>query len=173
MKAAVGLGIAMIVGAFVWASFRHQSLLTDLRPSALWQVGPGMIVGALFAWITWILGKRLSAMRQIVRMLESALDLNAMTFRHVILFSLLAAIPEEILFRGALQTEAGLIVAAVVFGTLHALTRAYFVFATAAGLALGLLYILGGSLWMPIGAHFAVDVVTFMLLLQRQQHYLD
>ena len=94
-----------------------------------------------------------------------------MTFRHVLGFSLLAAVPEEILFRGALQPELGLLLAALIFGGLHALTRLYFVYATLAGLLLGALFLLSGTLWAPIGAHFAIDFVMFLLLLQRRHHF--
>ncbi len=173
LKAGAALGVVMLVAAFAWVNLaRGDNLLDALRPAEAWQLLPGLAAGAGFAWLVWALGRRLHAIRAIVRLLEEMLDLSAITFRHVLLFSLLAAVPEELLFRGAMQASLGLLVTAVIFGALHALTRVYFVYATVAGLFLGGLALLSGQLWLPIGAHFAIDFVTFMLLLQRQQHYL-
>ncbi|MBN2469360.1 MAG: CPBP family intramembrane metalloprotease [Anaerolineae bacterium] len=174
LKAGAALGVVMLAAAFAWVNLaRQENLLDALRPDTAWQLGPGLAAGAAFAWGVWVLGRRLQAIRSIVRLLEEMLDLNAITFRHVLLFSLLAAVPEELLFRGAVQASLGLVAAAVIFGALHALTRFYFVYATIAGLFLGGLALLSGQLWLPIGAHFAIDFITFMLLLQRQQHYVN
>jgi len=104
-----------------------------------------------------------------MHLIEQTIDLSKLHLHHVLLLSVLAAVPEEMLFRGAVQTSLGLLAAALIFGALHAVTRLYFVYATVAGLLLGLLYLLGGSLWLPIGAHFAVDTVMFLLMLQRQR----
>jgi membrane protease YdiL (CAAX protease family) len=167
------LGVIMIAAAFMWVNLgRGGNLLEALRPADAWQLLPGLAAGTGFAWLVWVLGRRLQAIRAIVRLLEDMLDLSAITFQHVLLFSLLAAIPEELLFRGAMQTSLGLLAAAVIFGALHALTRFYFVYATVAGLFLGGLALLSGQLWLSIGAHFAIDFVIFMLMLQRQQHHI-
>lgn len=172
MRAAIALGAVMIIVAVVWVNgLRRENIWAALRLADLWQVLPGVIAGAAFAAIVWRLGQRFRATHRIVRLIEQTLDLSALRFRHVLLFSLLAAIPEEMLFRGAVQASLGLLAAAVIFGVLHALTRLYFIYATGAGLFLGVLYLLGGSLWMPIGAHFAIDLVMFLLLLQRQRHH--
>lgn len=172
MRAAIALGAVMIIVTVVWVNgLRRENIWAALRLADLWQVLPGVIAGAAFAAIVWRLGQRFRATHRIVRLIEQTLDLSALRFRHVLLFSLLAAVPEEMLFRGAVQASLGLLTAAVIFGVLHALTRLYFIYATAAGVLLGALYLLGGSLWMPIGAHFAIDLVMFLLLLQRQRHH--
>lgn len=171
IKAGAGLGLLMIVIAIIWVNgFRGENLALQLLPGDSWQLIPGVAIGTVFAGLVWVLGKRLSATREIVALLEATLDLSKIKFHHVVMISLLAAIPEELLFRGAVQASVGVIVASVIFGALHGLTRLYFAYATFAGLVLGALFIIGGSLWMPIGAHFAIDFVMFMLLLQREQH---
>ncbi len=171
LRAAVALGAGMILLALGWARFvRQGDLGTALRPADLVWLAPGLAIGAAFAGIVWQAGQRLDASRQVVRLLEETIDLKAMRFQHILWFSLLAAFPEEILFRGVVQVELGLPIAALIFGALHALTRLYFVYATTAGLLLGALFALSGTLWAPIGAHFAIDLVTFLLLLQRQNH---
>lgn len=172
IKAGAGLGIFMVIVAIIWVNgLRGENLASQLHPGDIWQIIPGLAIGTVFAALVWIAGKRFSATRQIVELLEATLDLNKIKFHHVIIISLLAAIPEEILFRGAVQVSLGLIVASLIFGALHAITRLYFIYATVAGLLLGVLFLLSGSLWMSIGAHFAIDFVMFMLLLQREQHY--
>lgn len=172
VRAAIALGAVMIIVAVIWVNgLRRENIWAALRLADLWLALPGMIAGTAFAVIVWRLGQRFRTTHQIVRLIEQTLDLSALRFRHVLLFSLLAALPEEMLFRGAVQTSLGLLAAAVIFGALHALTRLYFIYATGAGLLLGALYLLSGSLWLPIGAHFAIDLVMFLLLLQRQRHH--
>lgn len=164
----------MIGAAVLWVNvIRGDNLWQTLDPSAAWLALPGMAAGAIFAWLVWTIGRNLSATRQIVAMLAQTIDLNAIKFRHVLAFSLLAAFPEELLFRGALQPAVGLIVASAIFGALHGLTRLYFVYATTAGLLLGLLFQVSGTLWPSVGMHFAVDFVMFFLLLQRDSHFID
>ncbi len=168
------LGLVMIGAAVLWVNvLRRDDIWQTLEPSAAWLVLPGLVIGAIFAWLIWTVGSNLSATRQIVALLEQTIDLNAIKFRHVLLFSLLAAFPEELLFRGALQPEVGLIVASVIFGALHGLTWMYFAYATTAGLLLGLLFQVSGTLWLSIGLHFAVDMVMFILLRQRDNHLID
>ncbi len=172
LRAGIGLGALMIAIAIIWVNgLRRENIWIALQLADLWQVVPGLTVGAVFAWVVWRVGQPLPATRQIVHLIEQTIDLNALRFRHILWFSLLAAIPEEMLFRGALQTSLGLLAAALIFGALHALTRLYFLYATAAGLLLGVLFLVGGSLWLPIGAHFAIDLVMFMLMLQRQRQH--
>ncbi|WP_018861494.1 CPBP family intramembrane glutamic endopeptidase [Thioalkalivibrio sp. ALJ3] len=86
----------------------------------------------------------------------------------ILLISLLAGLGEELLVRGVLQTwldtrmPAGLaiVIAAVVFGLAHAITRLYFVFATAIGLYLGLLYYLTGNLLVVVITHALYDWIV-------------
>ncbi|GAB4575981.1 MAG: hypothetical protein Kow0077_30210 [Anaerolineae bacterium] len=169
-----GFGLVMMLIAAVWGTGQPDKTLGDLlAPRDLWQVIPGMIVGALGGALAFTLGKRFVSVRTIVKLLEETIDLSKLTFTHVLIISMLAAIPEEMLFRGAMQGHLGLLITSLIFGGLHAITRTYFLYATAAGLLLGILRPMTGSLWLAIGAHFALDVVAFMFLLQREQHFID
>lgn len=75
-------------------------------------------------------------------------------FGSVLLVSLLAGTGEELLFRAVLQAwlgehlgiMTGLILASVVFGLAHAVSRSYLLVATAIGLYLGLLFLWLGLL---------------------------
>lgn len=173
LRAAIGLGLGMLALGVGWAALVGQrNLGAALRLSDVLWLLPGLAIGALFAVAAWRLGEHLHGTQRIVAMLAETLDLNALRFPHVLAFSLLAAFPEEILFRGALQPELGLLMPALIFGALHALTRLYFAYASLAGLLLGTLFLLTGTLWTPIGAHFAIDFVMFLLLLQRRHHFI-
>jgi uncharacterized protein len=84
------------------------------------------------------------------------------------LLAALAGLAEEILFRGVLQVgltrllpESGaLLVAGAAFGLAHFITPAYAVLAGLAGLYLGGLFLLQGSLTAPIVAHVVYDLVA-------------
>ncbi len=98
-----------------------------------------------------------------------------------LLINILVALMEEIIFRAYLLTgliqawgkAIGLVVMAVAFGLLHvpALEGSSpvtvviaLLFLTAFGLLFGWVYLRTGSLWMPIGIHFAWDFVENDLL---------
>lgn len=91
------------------------------------------------------------------------------------LLSLAAGIGEELLFRGVAQHGLGglagpttaLVVTALLFGLAHALTPAYFVLTTVAGLYLGGLYLATGNLLLPILVHFLYDWIALSWLLSR------
>lgn len=81
--------------------------------------------------------------------------------------SILAAVGEELAFRGALfriveesfGTTSALVISAAVFGLLHALNPGATVVSTTAialeaGILLGAAYALTRNLWLPIGLHF-------------------
>lgn len=91
----------------------------------------------------------------------------------VVIVSALAGVGEELLFRGVIQTGmaasfgawAGLVVASVLFGMMHALSRAYFVLATAMGLYLGVLYQATDNLLLPAIVHGLYDAIAIGYLL--------
>nr|WP_239056945.1 CPBP family intramembrane glutamic endopeptidase [Wenzhouxiangella limi] len=82
--------------------------------------------------------------------------------------ALLAGVGEELLFRGVIQGGLdgvigpwpALALASLLFGAMHALSRAYFVLATVMGLYMGLVYLWTGNLLIPILIHFLYDWVV-------------
>jgi membrane protease YdiL (CAAX protease family) len=87
--------------------------------------------------------------------------------------SLLAGLGEEMLFRGTLQAKfvhrfdpwAGLAMASLLFGLLHAVTPAYAIFATLLGAYLGWLWQVNGNILVPITVHALYDFVALWYLL--------
>ncbi|MDZ7786995.1 MAG: CPBP family intramembrane glutamic endopeptidase [Halofilum sp. (in: g-proteobacteria)] len=91
----------------------------------------------------------------------------------VVVVSALAGVGEELLFRGVIQAGVsqgfgawqGLVVASVLFGLMHALSRAYFVLATLMGLYLGALYQITDNLLLPALVHGLYDAIAIGYLL--------
>lgn len=91
------------------------------------------------------------------------------------LVALAAGIGEELLFRGVIQAGLtgplgpmpALILASLLFGLVHAMSRAYFLITFIAGLYLGLLYIWTGNLLVPIIVHFLYDWAALQYYVSR------
>ncbi|MEF3301844.1 CPBP family intramembrane glutamic endopeptidase [Paenibacillus sp. GYB003] len=81
---------------------------------------------------------------------------------HIALISLVVAVCEELLFRGAIQHAFGPYWTSIVFAAIHVRYLRHWlmtgmVFLISYGL--GKMYMLTGSLWTPIAAHFLIDFV--------------
>ncbi|MEO7923736.1 MAG: type II CAAX endopeptidase family protein [Chitinophagaceae bacterium] len=111
---------------------------------------------------------------------EIAIQQKALLSRHtikdlilnIVCIAGLAAIGEELLFRGIAQRLlikifksplAGIIVAAFLFSAMHLQFYGFFP-RFVLGILLGLIYWYSGSLWVPILAHFMYDAVLVTLL---------
>ncbi len=161
-------GAAMILAAWVWAFVARDSALADWFPLAHL---PGDLLlgagtGAVFALVALQLERYVPSLKRIERMFLEIIDMRALRWHHALLLGLLAGVPEEILFRGAMQPVLGLFATAVVFGALHAVTPVYFVYATVAGALLGALADWRGSLWAAMAAHTTIDVIMFLALMR-------
>jgi membrane protease YdiL (CAAX protease family) len=86
----------------------------------------------------------------------------------VALLALLPGLGEELLFRGSIQPEIGLLGASLIFGVLHSgFSRdllPYGVWATVVGAVLGALYMATGNLWGCIAAHSLVNAMGALWL---------
>ena len=92
--------------------------------------------------------------------------------------SIAAGFGEELLFRGLVQaglTELiggpaapwlALAAASVLFGVCHWLNTTYAILAALAGAYFGLFFLLTGSLWAPIVAHAAYDLLALIYLVR-------
>ena len=81
----------------------------------------------------------------------------------ILVVSLAAGIGEELLFRGAVQAEFGLVVASVCFGLAHIGGRVWFVFGfwvVVMGLGLGGLTVVTGGLGASIVSHVVYDAAA-------------
>lgn len=167
-------GAAMVLVAWVWAFVARGSALADWFPVAHLPadllLGTG--AGALFAVVALQLESYIPSLKRIERMFLELIDMRALRWHHALLLGLLAGVPEEILFRGAMQPVLGIVATAIIFGALHAITPVYFIYAASAGALLGLLADWRGSLWAAMAAHTTIDVIMFLALMRtwRRHH---
>src|SRR6266403_577978 len=87
--------------------------------------------------------------------------------REVLVLALCSAVSEEVLFRGVLQREVGIVAASAVFGLLHPLGIAYVLWAATVGAGLGALFVLTGSLAAPVAAHGIYNLLALVYLRRR------
>jgi membrane protease YdiL (CAAX protease family) len=163
------LGAMMILVAVVWAGLIRGRDLGGWFPTATWRddLLIGAAVGSAFGVGAWKLLDWIPALKYVEQIILASLEMDDMQYYHALLFGLLAGIPEEILFRGAMQPALGLLIPAVIFGAFHAINLAYFLYATGAGMLLGVLTNWRGGLWAAITAHTVIDTVMFALLIRR------
>lgn len=167
---------ALLAIAFVLAYLLGRPLFSDLRWSLtdlLLGLAASLPMATLF-W--WMLQSSLAPLARIRRLLVSGLRpfFASWSVAQLGFISLLAGICEEVLFRSVIQgglsaltgPVTALIVASVLFGVAHLVTLAYAIIAAAIGAYLGLLWLLGGNLLIPITAHAAYDFVALVYFLR-------
>jgi membrane protease YdiL (CAAX protease family) len=160
LMTAAGLGVLR---------FGHRNLATALtfalgpkellRLAAIGGLGAGLLLVLSYFFEDWFPSfRRLKAL--IMRYLGPC------TVPMTLYLSLITAVGEELLFRGAMQPFCGLLLTSILFGLLHmgkdGPVSAWSVWATVAGLLLGWMYDETGSLWPPIFAHFGVNTVSIL-----------
>ncbi len=164
---ATAFGLALVALALLWTAVLWKRPI-DWFPREHWalDLALGAITGTLYALIAWTLAHTIDTFRRLKDLLIQSLDMNALRPAHALLFGLIAGVPEEILFRGALQPVLGWIITSLIFGVLHSITPTYFIYASAAGALFSGLTIWRGGLWAPIAAHAAIDTIMFLLLIR-------
>lgn len=137
-------------------------------------VGLGVLVGlglvALHLGLLLPGGQRNPLYRTIYRPLRTTLEapLRGVRLVDVVALALASGVAEEVFFRGWLQTEAGIVIASVVFGAAHVWERdavPYGLYAVAMGAVLGGLFsYTEHRLWAPIVAHVVNNLVGLLAL---------
>ena len=162
---AVGGETALALGALAWIDLRRLPL--DSGP-LFKSVAVGIASAALFALANFYLLRRAPAVagvRSIRRLYSEILKPLFAEIRAVdmVLIGLAAGVGEELLFRGAVQAEFGLVLASLLFGAMHiggSGTVAFGCWAALSGLALGWLAIWTGGLLAPTVAHAVYDTLA-------------
>ena len=164
LLAVVGEGVLALV-AVSWMTARG-------RPVTLGPLGRGLALGLCTAagfalanfYLLWY-APGVAPVRSIRRLYASVLrPLFADVGPHeVVGISIAAGVGEELLFRGAVQPDVGLLAASLLFGALHiggGGTVAFGCWAAVLGMALGWLALVTGGLLAPILAHVVYDAVA-------------
>jgi membrane protease YdiL (CAAX protease family) len=169
----LGEGALMLVG-LVWILWRDLPFAWSDAPRVplATATASGLLTAAALAAIQFILLRLVPergpvrALRRLYRELLFPL-FRASTPLEIVAISILAGVGEEVLFRGAMQPEWGLIAASLVFGLFHIggrLTMALGIWAACTGALLGWLAIATGGLLAPIVAHVAYDALALSYL---------
>lgn len=142
-----------------------------------WAVPAGALLGVafyLFGYVfTRLPGRHASSMKTLIQLLHRLFK-NFGWF-DIILVSCLAGIGEELLIRGVLQSwlvdyvgaVVGILLASVVFGLMHNLSKAYVVLTAVLGCFFGLALYVTGSMLLVIVAHAVYDVLAFFIIVKR------
>lgn len=115
-------------------------------------------------------GDRNPLYRTIYRPLRTALGppLRTASIADLFLIAAASSVGEELFFRGWLQSEAGIVVASLLFGVAHVWGRdaiPYGLYAAAMGFVLGGLFAYTEQgLWAPVLAHFVNNLVGLLAL---------
>ena len=104
-----------------------------------------------------------SSMRKTVLIDVREIFLSVRLF-DLVLISLLAGFAEELLFRGVLQPEFGIVAASIIFGLIHCISPAYVIVTTLMGFYIGALFLISGSLMVPVQVHFIYDLAALVYL---------
>jgi len=159
-------GVAGIL-AWAWAlMFGQLDRLLGDRPPGAGDLGLGVLLGlsivagsALF----WRLSERARRASRILGAFFGPIGVVPALY-----LAALSGFFEELMFRGALWPQLGLVGSAVLFGVLHTVPvrglGIYPVFAAIAGFGLGLLRQHSGSIGPPVMAHFTINAINLTLL---------
>ena len=161
---------AGLVGLFLYAVWTN---LTERRPVAelsMKRLLPGLGSGFLLGIVYFGCVVGIMALLGAFRITEAHFDAPVML--QYLAYFFLVAVFEEIVFRGVLfrliddrwNTAVALIVSALVFGAMHLMNPgatlwSAFAIAVEAGLLFGVVYKCSGTLWVPIGIHWAWNFV--------------
>jgi membrane protease YdiL (CAAX protease family) len=136
----------------------------------------------LLALFFWLLHSSLPALERIGEFLEARVRtvFESWAIWELAVISLLAGVCEEVFFRSVLQgglaghigTIPALVVASIIFGCFHLVTKTYAIVATLIGAYLGVLWLATGNLLAPITTHAVYDFVALVYFLRAhvRQH---
>lgn len=167
LRLALAGELVLVLLALAWARYRGLPLHVAGGPWHL-DAAAGVAAAAAFAILNHWLLCRAPAVRPVRAVRRVYRDLLKPAFagigaREVVVISFAAGIGEELLFRGVLQPEIGLIPASLVFGALHTGGRGTLAFGcwvASMGAALGWLAAATGGLLAPILAHALYDAAA-------------
>lgn len=176
-KSTIVYGIMAACGLAAMAFF-HDSIQTAfLWPSAPMEMGRIVASGLTAAGVLLVLSYFFEDWFESFRELKSIIMqvLGKVSVPMAIYLSLVTSIGEELLFRGAIQPFAGVLLTSILFGMLHmghkGLISAWSVWAFIAGYLLGWMYEETTSIWPPLIAHFGVNMVSILSLRRAYNGY--
>ena len=155
---------ALAIAAALWNGLRGRNFSIGDSPPI------GILLGLLAAVGTVSLGIAIYRLVPVMRKMTEELApelVDRMGAADLVLISVFSGVGEEMFFRGAVQPEFGITVAALAFGLVHiGPDRRYLiwtVWAVLAGFLFGFLYRYSGGLIAPVVAHSLHNAATFLI----------
>lgn len=175
--ALLALGVGWLVG--YWPLVGMGTLLASKDEFIALVIGLVASIPPLVG-LWWVESRRIAWLQPLRDLVRNLLQtwLGGASAGQLALVALAAGIGEEVLFRGLVQrgladwigppwgSAVGLSAAALLFGVCHWLNMTYAFLAVGAGVYLGLLLELTGSLWTPLVAHAVYDFAALIILLR-------
>lgn len=139
----------------------------DLTPRVGWapSLAAGALLGAAMLLAAEGLERTLPSFRHVSRMTERALRRLGLPRPLALALAAASSLGEELLFRGVLMAQIGLVGQALLFGAMHPAGRrgwSYPVFVALSGLALGALVEATGRLSPAIAAHLVINATGLL-----------
>lgn len=176
-KSSVIYGVMAIAGLGIMAFFHNSIPKAFLWPKELMEIGRLVTSGLVAAGILLVLSYFFEDWFESFRELKTIIMqvLGKVSIPMAIYLSFVTSVGEELLFRGAIQPFAGILLTSIFFGMLHmgpkGIVSAWSVWALVAGYILGWMFEETGSLWPPIIAHFGVNTVSILNLRRAFRGY--
>jgi membrane protease YdiL (CAAX protease family) len=136
-----------------------------------------LVTMPMFAVFLWLVHSSWTPLRELRRQVDWLIAemFSTANSAQFALVALLAGVGEELLFRGVLQSLIGqwttpiigLVITSLLFGLAHALSKLYFLLATAIGLCFGSLVLQYNDLVAPMVAHSLYDFLALTYLSRR------
>lgn len=154
-----------------WSNISWQPLVIVERRAILLGVGGGVGLFLTHLVLLYPGGDANPLYRYVFKPFKESLltKIPSLHVEDMIFIAVLSGIGEEILFRGWLQTQFGIVVASVLFGLIHIWGKegiGYGLYAIGMGFVLGYLFQYTGSLWAPTLAH-AINNFLGLLALEK------
>jgi uncharacterized protein len=173
--------VVLGVGALLAAAWRGVSAWTHPHPvlslgSGLEQITYSALVGIAVAGLIVMMTRALVGRVAFATRLHSELRPLAykMSAGIMVMLALTSAFGEELLFRGLLQPWIGLLLQALIFGSLHQVGGpsrwVWMTFATLMGLIFGGMYACTGSLVGPLISHALINAINLAHLRNFDPH---
>ena len=176
MPPIVRLGTAfyagVIVAALLWALvFGQIDVIFGERSARFMPLSQGVLIGLIIVGLCHLANAFVRPFRRSTKAISRMV--GPLSVRQALWLAVLSGFAEELLFRGALWPQLGLMGSAVLFGILHTIPSralvAYPIFAFLAGIALGALREHTGSIFPAVLCHITVNALNLLWITRGER----